>query len=210
MRTTRNQTIILSLLCILATIASIYLIDKHVALRIWKFTTSHPFLHKYIYTIPNMLPEIVVIGTVSFIFSYFISSRTNEWDTHNKFFKLAAVSLPTAYLVKIILQYAFGRTNIRMWLLAGIPIEFRWLDPQASGGFPSGHSIVFTSIITAAWLSYPKYRTLAVAALSILAFLLVLTSYHFVSDIIAGIFCGIIITTNIHYYLSKIQSLNRF
>jgi membrane-associated phospholipid phosphatase len=104
---------------------------------------------------------------------------------------------------KIFLQWACGRTNIRLWLRGGKLIEFRWFDPIDYGGFPSGHMIVFTAFFSAVWLYYPRYRRLAVAAISTLALALLFTSYHFTSDILAGIFCGTLITVSLEWLFLK-------
>jgi membrane-associated phospholipid phosphatase len=201
MKSTCTPLITVSLLAILATVASMHFIDKEVALALWKFTCTQPFLHKHFENIPNTLPQLVAIGTTSMWLAYFVVSRKNVRTVHTQFIQLAAIAVPVAYLLKIFLQFAFGRTNIRVWLRTGGPIEFRWFDPTGDGSFPSGHMIVFTAFFTAVWLKYPRYRPLVVAALSTLAVALVLTSYHFVSDIVAGMYCGILITAGVHHVI---------
>jgi membrane-associated phospholipid phosphatase len=202
MKSTCTFFITLSLLAILATIAGIHLIDKAVALGIWQITSSQPVLHRHFENIPNTLPKLVAIGTTTMWLAYFVIFRKNRRSLQAQFLQLAATAVPVAFLMKTFLQYAFGRTNVRLWLRAGGPIEFRWFDPIESGGFPSGHTMVFTAFFTAVWLYYPRCRPLVVAALSGLALALLITSYHFVSDIIAGICGGIMITAGIHHLLS--------
>ena len=203
MKSTCTLLITVSLLAILATIASMHFIDKEVALALWKFTHSQPFLHKHFENIPNILPQLVAIGTMTMWLAYFVVSRKNGRNVHTQFIQLAAIAVPAAFLIKIFLKFAFGRTNIRLWLWTGGPIEFRWFDPLEDGGFPSGHMIVFTAFFTAVWLYYPRSRPFVVAALSTLAVALLLTSYHFVSDIVAGVYCGILITAGLHHLTSK-------
>jgi membrane-associated phospholipid phosphatase len=93
-----------------------------------------------------------------------------------------------------------------LWLQTGGPIEFKWFNPLESGGFPSGHMIIVTAFLTAVWLYYPRFRTSAVVILTILSVALLLTSYHFVSDIIAGVYFGILITVSIDKFFSIIHS----
>jgi membrane-associated phospholipid phosphatase len=76
-------------------------------------------------------------------------------------------------------------------------------------GFPSGHAVVFSAFFTAVWLYYPRYRVLVVVALSALALALLLTSYHFVSDISAGILCGALLTAGLHRFLSRSGSIRK-
>src|SRR5512133_3094867 len=196
--------------CILAVLAigsSIRFIDQEVALRIWAFTSSHPVLHQQLENIPNTLPKIVAVCTAFFWLAYYLITRTKVPNTQADFFQLAALTVPFAFLIKIFLQKAFGRTHIRLWLRIGGPIEFNWFKPlEMNGGFPSGHAVVFSAFLTAVWLYYPRYRPLSVAAFSALALALLFTSYHFLSDIIAGMWCGILITLSIYLYLSKIRA----
>jgi len=199
----KSTTTLLITLVLLATAASMKFVDKEVASGIWQITSSQPFLHKRFENIPDTLPQLVAIGTTAMWCAYFILFRNNRRSVQAQFILLAANAVPAAYLIKIFLQYAFGRTNIRLWLRTGGPIEFRWFNPLENGGFPSGHSIVFSAFFTAVWLYYPRYRPLVVAVLSALALALLLTSHHFVSDIIAGVCCGILITVSIGHFLSR-------
>ena len=203
MKSTCTLLITVSLLAILATIASMHFIDKEVALALWKFTYSQPILHKHFENIPNTLPQLVAVGTTTMWCAYYVLFRKNRRNVHAQFIQLAASAVPVAFLIKIFLQYAFGRTNIRLWLRTGDPIEFSWFSPIVDGGFPSGHMVVFTAFFTAVWLHYPRSRQFVVAALSTLAVALLLTSYHFVSDIVAGMYCGILITAGLHHVTSK-------
>lgn len=201
-----NYTLLITS-CIFAALAigtCIRFIDKEVALRIWSFTSSQPIFHKYFKNIPNTLPKIVIVCTALFWFAYYLITRKKGSCNQAQFFQLAALVVPLAYLIKIFLQYAFGRTNIRLWLRIGGPIEFNWFDPlERIGGFPSGHTVVFTALFTAVWLYYPRFRPLVIAACAGLVLVLLLTSYHFISDIIAGMCCGILITVSLNKFLSK-------
>jgi membrane-associated phospholipid phosphatase len=199
----KSTTTLLITLALLATIVSINFVDKEVASGIWQITSSRPHLHKHFENIPDTLPHFVAIGTTAMWCAYYVIIRKNRRNVHAQFIQLAASAVPAAYLIKIFLQYAFGRTNTRLWLRVGGPIEFRWFNPLEVGGFPSGHMFVFTAFFTAVWLYYPRYRPLAVAALSALAMALLLTSYHFVSEIIAGICGGILVTITIDHFLSR-------
>lgn len=208
MNKSNNHTLLITscVLAALAVVTSIRFIDKEVAVRIWAFTSSQPFLHKHFESIPNTLPKVVAICTATFWLAYYVIIRKKGPSSQAHFFQLAAIVVPLAYLIKVFLQYAFGRTNIRLWLRIGGPIDFNWFNPlERSGGFPSGHTVVFTALFTAIWLYYPRFRPPVVAAFATLALALLLTSYHFVSDILAGMCCGILITVGIQHILSKIR-----
>jgi len=182
-----------------------HFIDREVALAIWQLTSAQPFIHNHIKEIPDKLLQLVVLGTTIICIAYYMTFRKYGWNRQAQFLQLAAISVPSAYLIKKFLQYAFGRTRIRSWLMEGTAIEFRWFTSEG-GGLPSGHTVVMTAFLTAVWLYYPKYRPLAVALLAALAMALLFTSYHFVSDIVAGIFCGALITTSVQQLISRIRA----
>lgn len=206
MRRFSNQSLLIasSLLAALAIITCFQYVDSKVALAIWSFTSAQPLLHKHFETIPNTLPKVVAIITTIMWLAYYRSIRSRTAHEQARFLRLAACAVPIAYAVKVCLQWAFGRTNIRLWLRVGGEVEFNWFNPLENwGGFPSGHMVVLTAFFSAIWLYYPSYRPLVVAATLTLAMMLLLTSYHFVSDILAGICCGILVTVAMDRLLSK-------
>lgn len=201
--------VISSALAVVAVVTSIQFIDTKLALLIWSFTSAQPFLQAKFENIPDTLFKVVSIGTALMWLAYYILVRSNGSHRSTHFLQLAATAVPIAFLLKTFLKFAFGRTHAQLWLRIGGPLEFNWFKPlEDSGGFPSGHMAVFTAFFTALWLYYPRCRPLVVAALSALAVALLLTSYHFVSDILAGLFCGVLITAGIHALYSRIRTSN--
>ena len=65
--------------------------------------------------------------------------------------------------------------------------------------------MVFTAFLAAVWLFYPRYRSLSVGFLLILALALVATDYHFLSDVIAGAYLGLVTTTLARYLFQKFR-----
>ena len=81
------------------------------------------------------------------------------------------------------LKLAFGRLRPYEWLKAGGDVETFWHHNK--WGFPSGHAILFSSILVPLAVAYPRTRPLLV----ILAFVFtarVMVNAHFVSDVLAG------------------------
>ena len=113
-----------------------------------------------------------------------------------------SLAVPIAFFVKTELQYLFGRIAPRYGdsptLLFVRRTDLYGLHPFVSGSFPSGHMCVFTAALLMISFYYPKFKPYAIAALSILAGLLLLYNYHFVSDIIAGTYVGFLIAWAIH------------
>ena len=148
------------------------------------FTSSHPYIHSRIKEISSPLPALVAIITVPMWLAYFIVSRTPRYSDNAQFIKLAATAIPAAFLTKTFLQHAFGRTGPRSLLQDNYHSVFKWF--KIEGCFPSGHTIILTALLTAIWLYFPRCRLLTIALFSGLTAALLLSSYHFVSDIIAG------------------------
>jgi membrane-associated phospholipid phosphatase len=197
---------ILSLPVMIAIRLCILFVDEKVALRIWGYTSSHPNIHSLVKEIWSPLPVLVVIATSALWLAYFSMQRTKGPDNQLRFIKLVATAIPSAFLIKTVLQYTFGRTDTRLWLQIGGPIRFLWFNTVAGSSFPSGHTVVITAFLTAAWLYFPRYRFIIAALFIALAAALLFTSYHFVSDIIAGGYCGILITIGMDHFLSKNSS----
>ncbi|HKJ08022.1 MAG TPA: phosphatase PAP2 family protein [Gammaproteobacteria bacterium] len=107
---------------------------------------------------------------------------------------LLGMVAPLSYGAKVILKLVFGRIRTRDWLVQPQLEGFHWFHGTGVfNGFPSGHMIVFTAMAAAVWHYYPRYRGALAALLCLLAAALVLLDYHFVSDVIAGAYCGLLV-----------------
>lgn len=111
---------------------------------------------------------------------------------------LCTVSFFVAEGLKTYLKAAFGRTWPESWM--GPNISFirdgaYGFDPFHGGpaytDFPSGHMMVVCAVVTVLWFCYPKFRPFYILCALVTATLLVVTNFHFVSDLIAGTFLGI-------------------
>jgi membrane-associated phospholipid phosphatase len=116
-------------------------------------------------------------------------------ETHGKerqFLSFVGWTLPVAYFLKVILQDAFGRVNPRNWLFDQNLHGTMWFNRYDDYGhcFPSGHMTVFTALFAALWHFYPRGRLLYIVSLSFLGAALVVTDYHYLSDVIAGAYLG--------------------
>jgi membrane-associated phospholipid phosphatase len=196
MKTSFNpqRIILFSAVALFLILFSIFFLDAKLALYIKRVVHSQPFLNRTFRNIPNLLPITVFIGTVAMWILFYRNQHRGRSHLAG-FLKLAAIAVPTAYMLKMFLQYVFGRTNIKIWLSGGKPLLFSWFIPLSqSPCFPSGHMTVFTAFFAAVWFYYPRCRTIAIISLIILASALVFTNYHFLGDILAGFCCGILVT----------------
>jgi membrane-associated phospholipid phosphatase len=192
--------IAISLVVIIVIVVSIQYLDTGIAVRVMHFLQSFRTLRKATDNIPDILPHIVGICTVIMWAIYFFRAHEKKHDKMMKFLRLSATSLPIAYLLKTFLQFVFGRTNTRLWLIANKHLEFKWFNELGNGSFPSGHMTVFAALGAAVLIYYPKYRVPVICLLILLGIALITTDYHYLSDVIAGAYLGFITT----YTLKKV------
>jgi membrane-associated phospholipid phosphatase len=88
-----------------------------------------------------------------------------------------------------LLQPAFGRLDLGWWLVKG-RYGFDFLHGQEGQGFPSGHATLAASFLSVFWLYYPRARIFIAAFIAVESAGLVLLNWHFVSDVIGGLFVG--------------------
>ncbi len=195
--------IIVTLATLLSILFSIQFLDSLVALKVMEILRSNHVLHTSTSNIPDILPYIVYIGTAIMWFDFLYLSHSKRRDDQRRFLQLAALAVPIAYILKTYLQYAFGRTNTRLWLTTHTELKFNWFHGAGIGCFPSGHMTVFTAFGVAVWYIYPRYRRITVLGLSLLGAALIATDYHFLSDVIAGAYIGMLVTYIIQATLKK-------
>jgi len=195
--------IILGIIIIsLATVLCINYLDAEIAINVMRFLRTFHKINKVTGNIPDLLPHFVAISTVLMWVVYFYRLRKKRFGEETLFLKLGGAALPIAYLVKTLSKFIFGRTSPRSWLIHHHPLEFHWFKLWSSS-FPSGHMLVFAALGMAIIIYYPKYRDLVIIFLILLGFALIGTDYHFLSDVIAGAFLGIITTYSLWYLFEK-------
>ncbi|MBZ5537630.1 MAG: phosphatase PAP2 family protein [Acidobacteriia bacterium] len=134
---------------------------------------------------------------------YLYLRHTGIDNSHRRFFLLISVALPVAFLLKSFLQDVFGAPSPREWLRHPDEWGFHWFAGAGyMNAFPSGHMTVLTPLIIALWRFYPRCRKISLALWLALASGLVVTNSHFVSDVIAGAYIGLLVDFNVRMGLS--------
>ena len=104
------------------------------------------------------------------------------------------LTVPLAFVLKDLLKELFGRTNTRICLLYPDRFGFHWCHGGGDcASFPSGHIAVFTVLMLGIGRYFPRLRPVCAGLLFVLALALLVTEYHFFSDIVAGACLGVII-----------------
>ena len=144
--------------------------------------------------IPDLLFYFVVAATVISWAGYWYRVRHGSADNHADFLKLCGTAMPLAFLAKTVLQYLFGRANPEFWIVHHHVAQFHWFRAgEGYGCFPSGHMTVFTALTAALWRHYPRHRIAYPGFLLALAFALIATNHHFLSDVMAGAYLGAVV-----------------
>jgi membrane-associated phospholipid phosphatase len=108
------------------------------------------------------------------------------------------LSVFAAIEISSLAKHIFGRTwpeswlgDNPSWIRDGVYGFFPFHGGTGWGSFPSGHTTVITTIATILWLVWPERRIVWGALVAIVAVGLVSANYHFVSDIIGGLYLGV-------------------
>lgn len=199
-----KNLVVITMLVFAAVLFSIAFLDRGIALGVMQLIRSSAILHRTTANMPDLLFLLVCIGTAIMWADYFFLTRRKGHNEQTQFLRLAATATPFAFLLKSFLKFIFGRINTRAWLAGGGPIDFQFFHGTGErGAFPSGHMMVFTAFFAAVWCFYPRYRPLAAGLLFLLGAALIATDYHFLSDVIAGAYAGLLVTLFTRHYLIK-------
>ena len=154
--------------------------------------------------LPDLLLMLVLVVTLVACSLYLLRSKRGIFDTTTRFDKLVTWTAPASYLAKCGLKFTFGRVNTRCWLQEPGLYGFHWFQRRLGcDGFPSGHMIVIVALLAALWRFYPKSRPLCLLFASLLGVALVATNYHFLSDVFAGAYAGVLVETVVYRLLFR-------
>jgi membrane-associated phospholipid phosphatase len=180
---------------VLAVLASVHFLDAWIARGAMKLLQFSPFLKDSTSDIPDVLFLVVCFGSGLLLSNYFILRHKWFISKRTHFSLLAGIAITVAYFLKWIFKLVFGRINTRFWLENSVSDSFHWFHGGGDySGFPSGHMTVFSAFFATVWLFYPRYRSLSVGLALVLAVALIVTDYHFLSDVIAGAYLGLCAT----------------
>jgi len=186
---------------------SCFFLDEPIALFVDRMIRTQSLLSRYTENIPDLLLPAVLLISAAMWISYFSRVRRGIRNDQTRFFQLAGSALPLAYVIKAILKHVFGRIDTRAWLENPTGNTFHWFHGGGNySGFPSGHMTVFTSLAIACWIFFPRYRAACLFFILLLGVSLIATDYHFLSDVIAGGYLGLVVIAGTHRVIEKMSS----
>ncbi len=182
------------ILAALLILCSYSFLDMRLALFVCQ-KVGRPFLlSTEVSNAPDLLFEISITLTVLSWAAYIFSVRRKPPTEKSDFFELVGCAVPISFLLKQLLKFVVGRTDTRVWLMNPDLYGFHWFHGGPGfSGFPSGHMVVFTSLLLAVCRFHPRLRYACVGLLVLLAAALIITEYHFLSDVIAGAYAGLVV-----------------
>jgi membrane-associated phospholipid phosphatase len=139
-----------------------------------------------------------------FLLSSFILAWCGLWTLMDRPFSRAqsiglacSISFIATNLITSQLKYALGRTWPDTWIENNPPLIQNGVfgfNPFHGGpgfaSFPSGHVAAVCAAITVLWWSYRRLRPIYLVFVVAVAIGLIGANYHFLSDILGGIFVG--------------------
>ncbi len=144
--------------------------------------------------VPDLLLVTIILLTALSWAMYLFLAHQNIRDRRTQFFQVLGTFMPLTFIAKEVLKWIFGRINTRTWLKHPDLYGFHWFDGSKHfQSFPSGHMLVFTPLLLALWHFFPRYRLYYGIGFSCLVIALLVTEYHFLSDIIAGAYIGALV-----------------
>jgi len=186
-----KEFVVSFLVCTLLVVVSHFFLDDRLAIHANELRSGDSRVAACTSDIPDVLLEVVCFITVSSWAIYFYFRLKNKDSIHKMFCRLTGTVIPLVFLLKVPLKLFFGRVNTRVWLIDPELCGFHWFQGgDDCNGFPSGHMVVFAALAYACWVFYPRYRFMYVSFLVLLGSALIVTDYHFLSDVIAGTYLG--------------------
>lgn len=144
--------------------------------------------------LPDLLLAFVAIVTVCSWTGRVLLAGKPEREHLRSFLTSAAIVAPASFIAKEICKFVFGRIETRKWLLNTRLDGFHWLNGVGHfNGFPSGHMMVLAALTAVMWRYYPRLKIYYALALASLGIALIVTDYHFISDVIAGGYGGLVV-----------------
>jgi membrane-associated phospholipid phosphatase len=158
----------------------------------------------------QQLPELLLMVSPLLLLAAFVLKNKNTQPQLRYFFFAASVSVLFTMVMKSLLKYFSGRywpetfENNNPSLLHGGVYGFHPFHTGVSySSFPSGHAATIFAFATCMWISYPRLRWVAVLISFSVSLALLVLYYHFLSDLLAGAYIGIVVSVFVSELLRK-------
>jgi membrane-associated phospholipid phosphatase len=145
---------------------------------------------------PDFIVVMMIAAPILLVLAC-IKRLWKPWRRWEALLVTIASSVLVMTILKQLLKWIFGRPSTRLWIENGGSMvddgeyAFHWFHGfWPYDALPSGHTTIACTVASIVWIIWPKWRWLSVAVVATIAFILVITNYHFVGDVVAGGFLG--------------------
>jgi membrane-associated phospholipid phosphatase len=144
-------------------------------------------------------PAQVLVPLATLVFAILAAAAAAGWRPNMLGRIVLALSLSVLVAVEInsLIKSVFGRTwpeswlgDNPSWIRDGVFGFFPFHGGPGWGSFPSGHTTVITTPAALLWVVWPELRIVWGTMVAVVIAGLVGANYHFVSDIIGGLYLG--------------------
>jgi membrane-associated phospholipid phosphatase len=153
--------------------------------------------------IPNfLLPGCLLLVALAWA-TYRCCTVAGRWPSVARSARAIGIVTPVVFIVKEVVQHLFGRVFPRAILWHRDLAEFQFFHANLlRGGFPSGHMMIAASLllVVGRYTRVPHWVLLAAGIA--LGVALIVTDYHFLSDVVAGAYGGYVVESTIHNWKS--------
>jgi membrane-associated phospholipid phosphatase len=202
-------TVVVALTCVVLVSLSVCLIDRPVATWVHEHLESERFdWFTTTYFGPPLkfgpfslmaTPAMAAGPIAAFVFSILAIAGLAGWrpGVRSRTVLALCVSAFAANEIDAFVKGLFGRTwpeswlgNNPSWIRDGVFGFFPFHGGPDWASFPSGHTTVITAIAAILWVVLPKMKVAWATLVSVVCVGLIAGNYHFVSDVIAGLYLG--------------------
>jgi membrane-associated phospholipid phosphatase len=197
------QQLALLLLVSIMIVLCYFFVDRQIVIFFHEHHARQwPFLHQ------------IANGSISIVVLLFFSLSVFVWlkggalldSTVMRKIYLIMVAVATSYYLKVALKSFFSRTwtdtficQNPSFLQQGV-YGFNWLTKHgpAYESFPSGHATVITATMLMVGSVAPHLRRLSYVVIAMVCTAQVVLYYHFLSDVLGGIWLGSVVAMVVH------------
>lgn len=213
LRLTSSARLWLALVCCALVVAVLYFyLDVRIAIaceRLLQFfqltTNAHEFVtESLLFMLAVHADDFLFYAALVILGIGFLVIPRARFLTLYRGLMVFCVSVILAEVFKDHLKMFFGRTIPKSWyahapsLLDTGKYGFNFFSGSANTAFPSGHMSVFVAALTVLAIYFPRWRWCWLSMGLFLAIGMLILNFHFLGDIVAGAFLGLIIALGVH------------
>lgn len=199
-----------TLACTLLVVLCYFFVDRPVAFAVERYEVNKILVFKIL----SEPPPIVQAWSPLALALLCVRRAWGPWTRWELALLASCVSLIVADQFRTSLGNLFGRYWPETWfdnnpsLIGDGTYGFRFFQGGDDvGSFPSGHAARIAGFTGVWWFAYPRSRFALVIVCLPMLFSLVAMNYHFVSDVIAGVFVGGLVAMYAEAFASLRRSL---